>query len=110
MLSSDVYNDPNYSLAMEWINKVKIKTSRLGSVQLGVKYAKFYDEKITEMLRLDNANISLLEELKIQVEKDHVFITNDCLNRELPYRDDVQDNKIMISCVLDFLQSLRTQY
>lgn len=107
MLSADVYKDPNYSLAMEWISKVSSKTNTsLGSVQLGVCHARFYSEQIGELLKSDYVNIELLNQLKLKVKTDHEKIIDDCSRRIDPFRDDVRDNKIMISVILDFITSL----
>ena len=107
MLSEDVYKDPNYSLAMKWIDKVSSKTNTsLGSVQLGMYYARFYHTQIVEMLKPEHVNIELLNQLKLKVKTDHEKIIEDCSRRIHPHRDDVQDNKIMISVILDFITSL----
>ncbi len=109
MLSStSVYEDPNYPLAMEYINKIKNKTNiKLGSVQLGIKYATFYFDKINEMLISEYVDIQILNELKEQVQKDYEIIINDCKQRINPEREDVKDNKYMISIILDFILTLK---
>lgn len=101
--------DPNYHLAMEWINKVKNKTNVLGSVQLGVKYANFYYEHINKLScqeDIDHIDLQLLKTLKLKVLEDYDIIIRDCQKRVNPERDDVSDNKKMISVILDFILTL----
>jgi hypothetical protein len=97
--------DYNYTLAMKWITKVKCKTNiSLGSVQLGIKYANFYHDHIGELIK--TLDVDLLNELKKKVKDDYEIIIKDCSQRVDPSRDDVHDNKIMISVILDFITSL----
>lgn len=100
-----IYEDYNYKLAVEWITKVKSKqNTSLGSVQLGITYANFYYDQISELLK--TSSIDLLNELKKKVKDDYEIILQDCSKRFDPSRDDVRDNKIMISVILDFITSL----
>lgn len=107
MLSQSVRDDYNYKLSMIWIEKVKQKTNtNLGSVRLGVLQANFYFDKIEEMLSPEHVNLQLLEELSLKIKKDYEFVIKDCTERINPERDDVHDNKIMMSVISDFLLTL----
>jgi hypothetical protein len=109
LASHTVYEDPNYDLAMKWINKVRVKTNtHLGSVNLGVKTASMYFDKINEMLISEYVNIDILKELKERINTDRDIIINDCKNRFAPNREDVTDNKYMILMISDFILTLKT--
>ena len=78
---------------------------KLGSVQLGQKYAAYYKLKFEELLNDKYINNDILIELKEQVVKDYKIIKEDCFNRVMSHN--IIDNKNMISMILDFILTLK---
>ena len=103
--SKSVMEQIDYIKTMQLINEMLSKTNnKFGSVQIGQYYAKFYLEKINQMLISEYINNEILNELQLTVEIDLEFIRNDC-NRRINHKD-VHDNNYMMSMILDFILSL----
>ena len=105
--SSGVKLQPDYLVTMNLINKMLDKvtpTPTPGSILVGKQYAVKYNDNITKMLSGEYIDTDMLLYMRQNVKKDLDFILEDCNKRFYSYH--IQENKNMMSMILDFILSL----
>lgn len=107
--SNDIKQQEDYMITMDMINEMLSIKAILGSEKIGRKYADFYNQKITEMLKDENVNIEILAELQNKVDRDLSDVREDCNHRRgmSPQTDkQIQKNNHMMSMIMDFIKTL----
>jgi hypothetical protein len=105
--SSEVKLQLDYTITMNLINEMLEKVTPIptpGSILIGKEYATKYRDNITKMLSDEYIDTDMLLNMQQSVQKDLKFILEDC-NRRF-YTHNIQENKNMMSMILDFILSL----
>ncbi len=108
--SASIKSQLDYHQTIKLMNMMLSKTEYFGSVLIGQQYAEFYLEQIKKMLESEYINIQILSELQNKVENDLRIIKDDC-DRRLYIsninKDHIDDNRHMMSMILDFILSIK---
>lgn len=105
--SDDIKKQIDYITTMNLINRMLNKvtpTPTPGSILVGKQYAVNYKDKIDTMLKNEYVDEDVLFDMRRSVKQDLQLIIEDGNRRFYSYH--IQENKEMMSMILDFILSL----